>query len=389
MRTTPHFLLFLTLALLAVFPCARAQDAPPAAAPAPPAEAPPAAPPAEAAPAPPAEAPPAAPPAEAAPPPPPPPPPLTDIRQVQVKVWISETNERGLRDIGARLNYTRFVRGVEQNGSVQEVRSNLLPLDQFGTVTLPAPNAALFGPTLRDDINNAPADGLQDYQGAGVEFSIINTGYGTIEGAMKAVERQSDADLISKPELLVANGQPATIKAGGQVPFQDAQIKPPYPAQLQVVWRDVGVTLGFVPTIMPNDMVQLNLTTLEVSDVNRIENFRGVDLPVFSTRSQTGVVYVPDSTTLVVGGLTSRVVRNTERRVPVLGRVPLLGIPFRSRKADAELRSLLIFVSPTVVDLRAPTPQAENALVFWKDRGTEWLNTPRIESEREAMQAGL
>ena len=71
------------------------------------------------------------------------------------------------------------------------------------------------------------------------------------------------------------------------------------------------------------------------------------------------------------------------------GKIPLLGIPFRSRKADSENRNLLIFVSPTVVDLRAPTPRAESALQFWRERGTEWINTPRIESERDAMQVGL
>lgn len=371
-RMTGHGFIALAVIGACLFP-ALAQDAP-APAPAP----------AEAAPAPaPAPAP-----AEAAPAPPPPPP-LTDIRQVQVKVWISEANERGIRDIGANLNFVRFVRGVEQAGSVQEARTNLLPLDQFGTLNLPFPNQTLFPPPLRPDLDNNLANGLQDRQGAGLSFSIIDTPYGTIDGAIRALERQSDADLISRPELLVANGQPAVIKAGGQVPFQDAKITPPYPPQLQVQWRDVGVNLNFTPAILPDNMVQLTLTTLEVSDVNRIENFRGVDLPVFSTRSQTGIVYVPDSTTLVIGGLTSRVLRSTERRVPVLGKIPLLGIPFRSRKADSENRNLLIFVSPTVVDLRAPTPRAESALEFWRERGTEWINTPRIESERDAMQVGL
>ena len=353
-----------------------------------------------AAPAPAAEAAPA--PAPETAPAPPPPPPAVDIRQVQVKVWISEANEHGIRDIGANLNFTRFVRGEERSGSIQEITTNTFnAAETFGTSTLPYPDSTLFGPTLRPDLNKNLADGLQADGGAGLSFSIIDTDTGTLDGLLQSMEQRSDGDLISKPELMVANGLPAIIKAGGQVPYQDVT----YPLkasaayatnvvarntpELQVAWKDVGVNLNLTPTIMPNDYVQLNITALEVIDITRIDNLRGVDLPVFSNRSQTGIVYVPDSTTLVIGGLTSRAVRNSERRIPLLGDIPILGIPFRSRKSDAEVTSLLIFVSPTIVDLRAPTPQAKSALAFWRERGSEWENSQRIDREIEAMESGM
>lgn len=321
---------------------------------------------------------------------PPPPPPLEDIRQVLVKVWISETNERGIREIGSELSFKRFVRGKEEKtGSLQEARTSFLSADRFGVVTIPAPNQQYFQPPIRPDLNNNLADNVQTYSGAGLSFSILDAGAGTIDGILQAVERKSDADLISKPELIVANGQKAVIKAGGQVPFQDAKVTPPYPAQLQVVWRDIGVNLDFTPAILPNNMVQLTLSQVEVSDVSRVENLRGVDLPVFSTRSQAGSVFVPDGTTLVIGGLSSRVVRNSEKRVPVVGSLPLVGIPFRSRKSDAEVRSLLIFVSPTIVDLRNPSSQAKSAMDFWREKGVEWVNAERIEAERKTMESGL
>ncbi len=312
-----------------------------------------------------------------------------DVRQVQVKVWISETNEHGVRDIGANLNFTRFARGEEQSGSVQQVTTSTFnSTDRFGVTTLPYPDVNLFGAPMRPDLNQNLADGLQTHRGTGLEFSIINTDYGTIDGTLQALERRADVDLISKPELLVANNMPAVIKAGGQIPYQDVTYPKGVP-ELQVKWRDVGVNLSLTPTILPNDFVQLNIDELDVSDISRIDNLRGIDLPVFSTRSQTGVVFVPDGTTLVIGGLTSRAVRKTERRVPVVGILPIIGIPFRSRKSDAEITSLLIFVSPTIVDMRGPSPQAKSALRFWRERGSEWVNRQRIDREFEAMESGL
>ncbi len=327
--------------------------------------------------------------AQPAPAPAPPPAPV-DIRQVQVQVWISETNEKGLRNIGANLDYTRFVRQVEQQGSVQQVTTNLFdPSGDFSQVTLPSPSAPSpnsFNPILRPDED--PRAGVQTRQGAGMTFSIINSGYGTIDGAFRATEDQVDVDLISKPELLVVNAGLAEIKAGGQVPYQTVQYTKGVP-NLSVAWRDIGVVLKLQASILPSDFVQLHLQQLEVSDINSIENLRGVDLPVFSKRSQTGFVQVPNGQTLVIGGLSSRVVRKTERRVPILGRVPVLGMPFRHRRSDAEVTHLLVFVSPTIVDLRAPSKMGASAMSFWRARGSEWANADRIDNEVRVMQDEL
>ncbi|MBI2432282.1 MAG: type II and III secretion system protein [Candidatus Hydrogenedentes bacterium] len=393
-------------------PPAPAPEAAPAPAPAPeaapapaPEAAPPPAPAPEAAP-PPAPAPEAAPAApapapEAAPAPPPPPPeppkPLEDIRQTQVQVWISETNEAGLRDLGVNLDFTRFVRGREQSGSVQEVRTDVFnPVTDFDRVTLPVPNQTAFNPAgttppMRPDETGTLADGLQTRNGFGLTASVIDTGTGTIDAAFRGIERKEDVDLISKPEILVINGGTAEIKAGGEIPYQDVQYPKGAP-ELSVKWRPIGVSMKLTPTILPNDFVQLQITQLEVTDIARIENSRGVDLPVFSKRSQTGFVQVPSGQTLVIGGLSSRVVRETERRVPIVGKLPILGFPFRSRNseerghpgpwfgeqgvASAVARSPDRATGPTeglprlVVDLRAKRRPAVEAVARSGDRAT-------------------
>lgn len=328
---------------------------------------------------------------------------LRDIRQVQIQVWISETGEQGLRDIGANLNYTRFVRGVEETGSVQQVTSNLFnPIDDFDRVTLPAPSAnppsppffpanenPAFDDPLRPDEEPSRLDGIQTRSGFGMTASILESGSGTIDAVFRGIERKSDVDLISKPELLVMDQQPAYIKAGGEVPYQDVAYDNKGNPQLSVKWRDIGVNLTLTPQILNNDFVRLQVDTLEVTDIERIENIRGVDLPVFSKRSQTGVIHVPDKQTLVIGGLSSRVVRRSEKRVPVLGALPILGFPFRSRDSEANQTHLLIFVSPTIVDLRNLSGDVLSALNFWKERGSEWANSDRIQAEVEAMEFEL
>lgn len=343
--------------LLALFSSgANGQEAPPAEAP--PAEAPP------------AEAPPAEAPAGPA-----------DIRQVQIKVRIVETNERGLRNLGANLNYTRFVRGEEQSGSVQRITTNVIdPVGDFNRVTLPVPG---FGTPLRPDEDNNNANGIQTREGGGLTATVIDSDQGTIDAVFRGVEEGRDSDTVARPELLVINGMRAEINAGGKVPFQSVLYKDNAPPQLKVQFETIGVNLALVPTIQPNDTVKLQIEKLDVTDTLRIDNVRGVDLPVFSKRTQTGTVYVPNGQTLVTGGLTSHLVRQSERRIPIVGDLPVIGFPFRSRVSESQQTTLLIFVTPTVVDLRNLTPESQRALEFWKN-GT-WANEKRISAEKDAM----
>jgi type II secretory pathway component GspD/PulD (secretin) len=341
--------------------------------------------------------------AQEAPPAAPPPANLTDIRQVQMQVLISETNETGLRDIGTNLFYNRFVKGQEKNGAIKSFTTELFdPIRDFEPITLPAPRAnppeppflnntnnPAFDPPLRPDLSGTLNDGIQTRGGFGLTAQVLDADYGTVDAVFRGLERNNDSDLISKPELLVINGQKAIIKAGGEFPFQSVKYSTTGLPQLNVEWKQLGVNFTMTPTILSNSFVKLHIEQLEVSELARIDNIRGVDLPVFSKRSQQGVVMVPDGKTLVIGGLSSKVVRRNERRVPVVGSIPVLGFPFRSRESEAEITTLLIFVSPTVVDLRNMSAPARGAMSFWESSQEEWQHADKIKREIDAMQDGL
>lgn len=322
---------------------------------------------------------------------------------MQIQVWISQTDEDGAREIGSNLNYTRFVRGEEQSGSLERLRTEtFVPRDPTFQSTLPAPDGSPYpdnvrltpesntpwtpGNALIPDPNRPGEFLLNTRRGAGLTYSIIDSDKGTIDGILRAIETKSDSDLISKPELLVINEQEATIKAGEEIPYQGVEYKNGVPV-LKISWRELGVNIDLKPVIRTDDLVKIDITNLEVSDRLKDTPIQGLQVPVFSTRKQTGSVLVPNTQTLVIGGLSSRVIRKTEKRVPIVGRLPVLGIPFRGRKNDILNSHLLIFVSPTVVDLRNMKPPMEDALDFW--RGVEWRNRDSLQQEVDMMDEEL
>jgi type II secretory pathway component GspD/PulD (secretin) len=224
---------------------------------------------------------------------------------------------------------------------------------------------------------------VQTQRGAGMTFSIISGGFGEIDGVFRSVEQNDDVDLLSKPELLVIEGMQAQIQAGGKVPFQSLKYDPKGTPQLSVEFQNIGVNMNITPKVRPDNLIELGITELNVTDVSRIDTVRGVDLPVFAKRSQTGTVLVPNGQALVIGGLSSRVTRRTEKRVPIVGKIPVLGIPFRGRRSEIQTVQLLIWVAPTIVDLRKMAPSSQSALDFWKDGA--WQNKKTIENEIDLM----
>ena len=56
-----------------------------------------------------------------------------------------------------------------------------------------------------------------------------------------------------------------------------------------------------------------------------------------------------DQQILVLGGLLDDQLRESEQRVPLLGRVPGLGWLFRARTAEKVKTNLMVFIRPTIL----------------------------------------
>jgi len=50
-----------------------------------------------------------------------------------------------------------------------------------------------------------------------------------------------------------------------------------------------------------------------------------------------------------VGGILTRTLTETNKRIPVLGKIPIIGALFRSREQRDDKTELLIFIAPRIV----------------------------------------
>jgi len=85
---------------------------------------------------------------------------------------------------------------------------------------------------------------------------------------------------------------------------------------------------------------------------------------MFRLRAVTTSVIVWDGQTVVLGGLLSETVSKVKDKLPMLGDLPLVGRLFRSESSTSAKKNLMIFVTPTIIDLAGNRYHSEDEMPF-------------------------
>jgi MSHA type pilus biogenesis protein MshL len=198
-------------------------------------------------------------------------------------------------------------------------------------------------------------------QGLGVDQPIFEFTASTDvgEAIISALGEQGKVDVISNPRLSVINGQTALISVGkiqayweleaqvaGGVQYGEAVV---YPERKSVL---VGLLMGVTPFISETGEVILHIIPI-VTDVTDWETYvwEGQTLiaPDVDIRQASTVIRVKEGETVIIGGLLTTKKVLTERKIPFLGDIPLLGYLFKREEWKERRAELVLFLTPVSV----------------------------------------
>ena len=173
--------------------------------------------------------------------------------------------------------------------------------------------------------------------------------WGTQIHALVAKQR---ARILSEPNLLVNDGEEASILVGGQIPIPVAQAGVGGAAAVTIEWKDYGVLLKMSPTISPDNENVLLEVAPEVStlDWGNAVTVGGILLPAMRTRKTQTIITVPDGGVLAIGGLLQSEQSKAVDKIPILGDLPIIGQLFRHDTFITNKSELIILVLPQILD---------------------------------------
>jgi general secretion pathway protein D len=319
-----------------------------------------------------------------------------DIRRAQVLIEaiVAEVSDEKAKQLG-----------IQWQGTDNDFNDRGL----IGGTNFPSPGPGIVN--TQGALAN-PATGIGALAGsAGLNIGYIlgsvklpgsNTEIIQLGALASALASDGKGNVLSQPSTIALDHQKASLSVGQEVPFLTGRFQAgsstggtgtdPNTGQqssglinpFQTIDRkEVGLKLVVTPHINEGTAVRMEIE-LEVSSL--APNVQGASDLITNTRKLSTQAIVRDGGMLVLGGLTSNEVRETESRVPGLGKIPIIGELFKTRSSNVNRRNLLVFIKPTI----ARDAITEDAISYGKytqirDEQVNAQNNRSLLTPRDAM----
>lgn len=196
----------------------------------------------------------------------------------------------------------------------------------------------------------------------GANTFAATLGFGRASAVIQALKQQGEVKTVAQPRLRALNNQTAFIKVGEDRPFfrlqQTTTLQQPGATtafnQTQENFSVSTITIGTILAVTPQIDGDKTITLDVLPAITRLQAIvtspdGRQTAPVTEVKQASTIVRLRDGETAIIGGLISEETGETERRVPILGNIPVVGAAFRSRANLRARTELVIFLTPRLV----------------------------------------
>ncbi|HEY0381964.1 MAG TPA: pilus assembly protein N-terminal domain-containing protein [Candidatus Elarobacter sp.] len=244
------------------------------------------------------------------------------ISQVDIKVYVLEVDETGLKQLGFNLQSAAF--------------------HPDGTYTLGGPQFPVVESPFTGFGGHSPGPAMDGRAlTLGSFFRSI-----TLAPTLNVLLQNGHARVLSSPNLVTMPGREANFLVGGQIPIPVAA----GPQQIAIVYKDFGVKLVVTPTILGEGNVETVIAP-EVSDLDFQDgvNINGFTVPALKTSRLSTDVVTKAGESIVMGGLLRRLEQRNIDKIPLLGDLPILGKLFRSTRYQTAQTDVVFVMTPQIL----------------------------------------
>lgn len=174
---------------------------------------------------------------------------------------------------------------------------------------------------------------------------------------IEALREQGDVRMVSQPRIRILNNHTARVKVGTDETFfvrstnRTIQSGGGVLDTVNEAPRSVnlGVNLTVTPQISADGWAMLNIAPTVTRLVGTATSPSGQsNAPILDISEASTMVRVRSGELVLLGGLIQDESSETNRRVPGLGDLPLLGNAFKSTYQAGKRKELVIFLAPTI-----------------------------------------
>jgi len=284
---------------------------------------------------------------------------VPDPNTFSLIVYASKKNQEWIANLIKQLDKRRpqvliDVTLVEVS-KTDEFSFDLDVISSFPNLAASSGLAGVIDPNI---ISNLAKSGFSQFNDLRSNKGIGTGYYGDkhINFLINAMQQKNYGRILAKPKILVNDNATGTIQttdttyvtkrssiplATGGAGEQTTVIE----TAVDYEGYDAGITLDITPHISEGDLLRLDII-LTRSDFGTITG----DKPPDTTSSEINtIVTVPNSSTIILGGMLKLNQSKGGTKVPILGDLPIIGGAFRTVSNNDLQRKLYVFVKAEII----------------------------------------
>lgn len=216
---------------------------------------------------------------------------------------------------------------------------------------------------------------------------LVNFSASDIVSVITALGDDTVGQVLAEPNLSVISGESAHFLVGGELPVVTI-----VDGGTSVLYKEFGIRLEMMAKVLDDDKIKLSLLP-EVSSIDSQYQNERYSLPALKTRRARTTVELGDGQSFVLGGLLSTEDRESLRRVPFIGDVPILGALFRHSETVRNRTELVIVATVNLVSPVNPSqiqlPTMKRTTTMQRFFNVDYSYTPASKTwAEEILQSG-
>jgi len=216
--------------------------------------------------------------------------------------------------------------------------------------------SSLTSPVIEDDAQTGPASGAVRLLGnlvniassavAGSTLVTLGSDAFGVWGLLQALQTYTRLSVVANPFLVTAQKYPAVISIGTTRRVLTSQTLTNQGPQPSFDDLKANLTVNITPQITADGLITMNITV----DLDEFTDANDQTSGNRTTKHVQTAVISENKEMVALGGLIRDEIDETITKVPVLGDIPLLGWLFKNKTKTVLRSSLLILITPEIIE---------------------------------------
>ncbi|WP_157237741.1 type IV pilus secretin PilQ [Desulfobacter curvatus] len=174
-------------------------------------------------------------------------------------------------------------------------------------------------------------------------FGLFGSSVSALNAQLEASEEQGDVRIVSSPRILTLDNKKAMIKQGQEYAYLERDDS----GGSSVAYKDIDLLLEVTPHVTPDNRISMTVRLTK----NDVASISSDGVPTLATNEAETELLVNNNDTVVIGGVVKTTQSQDSDGVPFLAGIPGLGYLFGSKSKSDDRNELLIFLTPSIVQL--------------------------------------